>query len=46
MDTRLRDAASLATQPRHLAGRGINAYRDALQWLLDTADARPQEAAA
>ncbi len=46
MDTRLRDAASLATQPRHLAGRGINAYRDALQWLLETADARPQEAAA
>lgn len=46
MDTRLRDAATLATQPRHLAGRGINAYRDALQWLLEIADARPQEAAA
>lgn len=43
MDTRLRDAAALATH-RHLGGRGVSAYRDALQWLLETAPAE-QEAA-
>lgn len=46
VDTRLRDAATLATHPRHLGGRGINAYRDALQWLLETQQPDAQEAAA
>lgn len=45
MDTRLRDASAIATQHRHLGGRGINAYRDALQWLLETAPAQQEEAA-
>ena len=34
VDTRLRDAAAVATGPT-LASRGADAYREALQWLLD-----------
>ncbi|GGZ52614.1 chromosome partioning protein [Lysobacter xinjiangensis] len=34
LDTRLRDAAAVATGPT-LASRGADAYREALQWLLD-----------
>ncbi|GAB6195535.1 ParA family protein [Lysobacter xanthus] len=34
LDTRLREASAVATGPR-LACRGADAYRDALQWLLD-----------
>ncbi|AXK71169.1 ParA family protein [Lysobacter sp. TY2-98] len=34
LDTRLRDASAVATGPK-LASRGADAYREALQWLLD-----------
>lgn len=44
VDTRLRDAATLASEAR-VAGRGIEAYRDALLWLLDLVPAHAREAA-
>ena len=43
VDTRLRDAAALASSAR-IAGRGIEAYRDALLWLLDLGHAEREAA--